>query len=122
MAFLGPESQYAAEASECAADQGAFWEYHDFLFEHQAGENQGAFSKDNLKRFAADLGLDSKVFNECLDTGKYTELVQTMTQTAQSLGVSSTPAFVINGRAILGAQPFNAFEQIIQQELAKANP
>ncbi len=122
MAFLGPESQYAAEASECAAEQEAFWEYHDYLFEHQAGENQGAFNKDNLKQFAIDLGLDSKAFNECLDTGKYTELVQTMTQTAQSLGVNSTPAFVINGRAILGAQPFNAFEQIIQQELSAANP
>jgi len=122
MAFLGPESQYAAEASECAADQDAFWQYHDFLFEHQGGENQGAFSKENLKQFALELGLDGQAFNQCLDTGKYTELVQTMSQTAQSLGVNSTPAFIINGRAVMGAQPYSTFEQIIEQELANASP
>ena len=79
VAFLGEESQWAAEASECAADQDKFWEYHDKLFASQNGENQGAFNKDNLKQFAADLKLDTAAFNECLDSGKYTQAVQEQT-------------------------------------------
>jgi protein-disulfide isomerase len=121
-AFLGQESFDAAEASECASDQDAFWEYHDLLFENQSGENQGAFNKDKLKQFAADLELDTETFNECLDSGKYTQLVRELTQTAQSIGVRSTPAFVVNGFAIVGAQPYDVFKQAIEQELGKANP
>ena len=112
-AFLGPESQWAGEASECAADQNAFWEYHDFLFDSQSGENQGAFNKDNLKAFAVQLGLDAQAFDECLDSGKYTEIVQQETAWAQSLGVQSTPTFVLNGQGIIGAQPFEAFQNAI---------
>jgi len=115
-AFLGPESQWAAEASECAGDQDAFWEYHDYLFEHQNGENQGAFDKENLKQFAADLGLDTEAFNECLDSGKYTDYVQSLTQMARQIGVQSTPTFVINGVPVLGAQPFEAFQQVIEDQ------
>jgi len=66
---------------------------------------------------AADLGLDSAAFDECLDSGKYTQQVQMDTQTARQLGVSSTPAFVINGFAVMGAQPFTVFEQTIEAEL-----
>lgn len=121
-AFLGPESAWAAEASECAAEQDAFWEFHDLLFDSQAGENQGAYNKDNLKQLAADLELDSQAFDECLDTGKYSELVQADTQIARQLGVTSTPAFLVNGNAILGAQPFSVFEQIIEGELGNNTP
>ncbi|MEW5718934.1 MAG: thioredoxin domain-containing protein, partial [Chloroflexota bacterium] len=90
MAFLGPESKWAAEASECAGEQGKFWEYYDKLFVSHAGENQGAFSKDNLKKFAADLKLDAAKFNTCLDSGKYSSTVENDTAFAQSLGISST--------------------------------
>ncbi len=120
--FLGPESQWAAEASECASDQDAFWEYHDLLFSSQSGENQGAFNKDNLKKFAAGLGLDTQAFDECLDSGKYTDVIKAQTATAQSLGVTSTPAMVINGQPIIGAQPFTAFQQVIDQKLSEAQP
>lgn len=113
-AFLGPESKWAGEASECAADQNAFWEYHDFLFNNQNGENKGAFNKDNLKAFAVQLALDPQTFNECLDSGKYTEIVQQETAWAQSLGVQSTPTFVLNGQGIVGAQPFEVFQQAIE--------
>jgi protein-disulfide isomerase len=113
VAFLGPESAWAAEASECAADQDAFWEYHDLIFESQAGENQDAFSKDALKQFAVDLGLDSQAFDECLDSGKYVETVQNDTEIARQIGATSTPAFIINGQALVGAQPFDVFQQII---------
>jgi protein-disulfide isomerase len=117
VAFLGEESVWAAEASECAADQDAFWEYHDKLFVSQSGENQGAFNKDNLKQFAADINLDTVAFNACLDSGKYTQAVQEQTATANQLGVRSTPAFVINGVPVLGAQPFETFQQIIEESL-----
>ena len=120
--FLGPESQWAAEASECASDQDAYWEYHDYLFDHQAGENQGAFSKDNLKQFAVTLGLDAQAFNDCLDSGKYTDLVQTQASTARQLGVQSTPSFMVNDQALVGAQPFETFSQIIDQQLKQATP
>jgi len=120
--FLGDESTWAAEASECAAEQDAFWEYHDKLFEKQAGENEGAFSKDNLKKIAAELKLDTETFNECLDSGKYSEEVQKMYSLAQSIGVTSTPAFIINGQPILGAQPFESFQQIIEADLQSAQP
>jgi len=117
-AFLGQESQWAAEASECAADQDAFWEYHDYLFDNHGGENQGAFSMDNLKRFAEELGLDTDVFNECLDSGKYTQVVQSETTAGQQLGVQSTPTFLVNGQPVVGAQPFEVFEQVIENLLA----
>ena len=115
---MGQESQWAAEASECAADQDAFWEYHDYLFENHAGENQGAFSKDNLKRFADELGLDTQAFNECLDSEKYTQVVQNETNAGRQIGVQSTPTFLVNGQPVVGAQPFDVFQQIIEERLA----
>ncbi|GAB4521419.1 MAG: hypothetical protein Fur0018_01900 [Anaerolineales bacterium] len=113
-AFLGQESLWAAEASECAADQSAFWEYHDKLFNSQNGENRGTFNKNNLKAFAADLGLDTKTFNQCLDGGKYTEYVKSQVDVGRQIGVQSTPTFLVNGQAVVGAQPFEAFQQAIE--------
>lgn len=121
-AFLGEESQWAAEAAECAGDQNKFWDFHDYLFTHQNGENQGAFSKDNLKAFAADMGLDTKTFNTCLDSGKYTQLVTDQTQLGQLLGVTSTPTFAINGQGIRGAQPFETFQTAIEAILNPVTP
>jgi protein-disulfide isomerase len=117
--ILGPESQLAAEASECAADQDAFWIYHDRLFEAQQGKNLGAYSKSNLKVYTAELGLDSILFDQCLDSGKYSDLVKAESQKAASLGVRSTPSFLINGRPVVGAQPIEVFRQYIDAELGK---
>ncbi len=117
--FLGDESGYAAEASECAGEQNAFWEYHDYLFEQLASEDQQDFTKDNLKRFAADMELDAKAFDACLDSGKYAQEVSQQTSFAQSLGVRSTPSFVINGQAVVGAQSFETFQQVIESELSR---
>jgi predicted DsbA family dithiol-disulfide isomerase len=89
------------------------------LFDGHTGGQKADFSKENLKTMAADLGLDTEEFNQCFDSGKYTELVQTQTSTAQSLGVSSTPAFLVNGIAIIGAQPFENFQEVIEAELEK---
>lgn len=118
-AFLGTESLMAAEASECAAEQGAFWPYHDILFANQAGENQGAFSKTRLKAFAAALKLDTKAFNSCLDSRRYRQKVQAETQDGRARGVTSTPTTFVNGQKIEGALPFSQFQQLIEAELAK---
>ncbi len=119
MAFLGPESTWAAEASECAGDQDAFWQYHDKLYASQAGENQGAFNKDKLKQFAVELGLDVQKFYVCLDSGKYTAQVTADSQAAGELGVSSTPSFVVNGKGMTGALPFSELQQAIEAARTK---
>lgn len=111
--FLGQESIWSGAAARCAQDQGKFWEYHDYLYSHQNGENQGAFSKDNLKKFAAALGLDTAKFNSCVDSGKY-ESQMTQAQTAgQSYGVNGTPATFVNGQLISGAAPYAQFKTAI---------
>jgi protein-disulfide isomerase len=136
-AFLGLESQAAAEASECAAEQDAFWEYHDVLFGSQAGVSaeqdafweyhdvlfgsQAGVSADGLRQFADELGLDVEAFDDCLGSGKYASLVRSETASAQSLGVTGTPSFLINGRPLVGALPFDAFQQVIEAELAQVN-
>jgi protein-disulfide isomerase len=117
--LLGPESQLAAEASECAADQGAFWDYHDRLFDAQQGKNKGAYRTENLIRYAAELGLETVTFSNCLDTGIYTQTVREESATAASLGIRGTPSFLINGRPLIGAQPFEVFQQYIEAEISK---
>ncbi|MFP4524002.1 MAG: DsbA family protein [Candidatus Woesearchaeota archaeon] len=101
-------AQKAAEAAECAHDQGAFWEYHDKLF-----ANPDGLGTDSLKKHAADLGLDVQEFNECLDSGKHAEEVQADAEAARQQGITGTPGFVINGQTVTGAQPFDKFQQII---------
>ncbi|MEK6891803.1 MAG: DsbA family protein [Nanoarchaeota archaeon] len=107
-------AQKAAEASECANEQNKFWEYHNKLF-----ENQHSLDTDSLKKYASELGLDANKFNSCLDTGKMKSIVQKDFDDGAKYGVSGTPAFFINGISIVGAQPYDAFKQIIDQELNK---
>lgn len=117
-AFLGQESEWAAMAAECANEQGKFWAYHDYLYNHQAGENQGAFAKASLKGFAAALGLDTAKFNQCLDSDKYLDEVKKDTAAGRAAGVSGTPSSFVNGRIIVGALPFDQFKTVIDQALA----
>ena len=119
LAFLGPESLWAAQAAECAADQGKFWEYHDIVFARQQGENQGAFSKDKLIGFAQELGLDMAQFEPCLKEDRTLERVQGDINEAEGLGVRSTPTFFINGRPVAGALPIENFHAIIEQAQAE---
>ena len=107
-------AQKSAEAAECANEQGKFWNYHDKLF-----QNQATLETDSLKRFAQELGLDTARFNSCLDSGKMTTEVQKDVSDGTSYGVSGTPAFFVNGTPLSGAQPFEEFEKIIEQELKK---
>lgn len=110
-AFLGPESIRAAEATRCAGDQSKFWEYHDYLYNHQKGENQGNFSDPRLKSFARDLGLNTALFNQCLDSGKYAQAVADSKTEATGAGVSGTPKgfILVAGKTVStidGAEPF----------------
>lgn len=117
VAFLSEESLSAAEASECAADQGAFWEYHNLLFERLTS-GQRSFNKDNLKRFAQELNLDMTAFNTCLDSQQYTSQITYQTETAHSIGIQGTPSFLVNGQTVRGAQPFEVFQRVIEAERA----
>lgn len=117
--FLGQESNYAASAARCANEQGKFWDFHDYLYNNQGQENSGAFSKDNLKKFAATLGLNTDQFNACLDADKYSKDYQADLADGQKAGVNGTPTVFVNGVAIVGAQPYSAFKQAIDAALAK---
>lgn len=119
MAFIGPESEWAAEATECANEQGKFWEYHDKVFDNQAGENKGAYAKPVLKRFAKEIGLDQAKFDACLDTNKYLAAVQAETKKASQLGARSTPSFLINGKLLEGGLPYDQFAQLLNTLLPK---
>lgn len=107
-------AQKAAEASQCANDQGKYWEYHEKLY-----ANQKALTLADLKKYAADLGLNSAKFNECLDSDKYADEVKKDLADGESYGVDGTPAFFINGVKLVGAQPYEEFEKIIEAELKK---
>ena len=111
---IHPQAYQAAEAGECARQQGKFWEYHDALF-----ANQRALSEDDLKRHAAEIGLDAAKFAACLDGGQAKAHVDADLKEGEALGVSSTPSFFINGRFVAGALPYATFEQIIKDELAR---
>lgn len=107
-------AQKAAEATECASEQGKFWEMHDKLF-----TNQEQFGIDNFKKWAGELKLDTQKFNTCFDSGKYSEKVKKDLAEGQSKGVDGTPATFVNGKLIPGAQPFDNFKTIIDLELKK---
>jgi len=120
--FLGPESIESAEAARCAEDQGKFWEYHDYLFAHQNGENKGAFSNPNLESFAKILGLQTTTFNQCLDQGKYAQAVTASKAEGDSAGVTGTPkGFILKGGKIVstidGAEPATTVKQKLDATL-----
>jgi protein-disulfide isomerase len=108
-------AQKAAEASECAAEQGKFWEMHDLLF-----QNQNTLYITALKKYAADIGLDTALFNSCLDSGAMAERVRADIDEGRRRGVSSTPLFFVNGVKISGAQPYSVFKSTIDSELRKS--
>jgi protein-disulfide isomerase len=112
-----PEARKAAEAAHCAGDQKKYWEMHDRLF-----LNQSDLAVPRLKDHAAALSLDTATFDQCLDSGKYADAVSADFRYGQQIGVESTPTVYINGRQLLGAQPFEAFEFVINEELARKQP
>jgi protein-disulfide isomerase len=105
-------SQKAAEATECADDQGKFWEYQDLIW------SKGAVDAAGLKGYAAELGLDTATFDDCLDSGEKASETQKDYKDGQSYGVTGTPAFFINGQLVKGAKPFESFKSLIDAALA----
>ncbi len=119
MAFLGRDSPVAAQASYCAGDQDAYWEYHDILYESQEPQiDNGWAGGQRLKALAFSLGLDAELFNECLDSKKYQKRVQNNLSEGRSKGVSGTPTFFIVSsdgaeQRLVGAQPYSVFKSVI---------
>lgn len=122
------ESQDAAMAAYCAADQNKFWEMNDSLFTNVIGEDAGSFTTKRLEAIAKSLGLDTSSFNSCLTSGKYQSQVNQDLQDASTAGITGTPFFTITYTAggqsktdtIDGAQPFSAFQQKLDAALAAA--
>jgi len=112
---IHPQAFVAAQAGNCAREQGKFWEYHDKMF-----GNQSALQPANLKQYAADVGLDTAKFNQCLDSSKYEARVQAALGVGGQLGITSTPTVFVNGRMINGAQPIEVFQSVIDEELTRA--
>ncbi len=111
LAILGAASVQAAIAAECAHEQGRFWPYHDKLF---ASAGPLAFSKGNLKRYAEELRLDTARFNTCVDTEQPREKIERETMVGRAIGMTGTPGFLINRERLIGAYPYEAFEEIIE--------
>lgn len=109
-----PEAEPAALASECAAEQGKFWEYADELF-----ANQTSLSSDYYGTLAGTLGLNQNKFDECVSSKKYQAEVDADTASGAAAGVNGTPATFINGQLVSGAVPFASLKSIIDAELAK---
>jgi len=109
------QAEKAGEAAACAGEQGKFWEMHDLLW-----ANSAQLQVADLKAHAATLGLDAASYGQCLDSGRHAGLVEADLRAGQGYGVSGTPAFFVNGRPLVGAQPFDAFAQVIDDELQRA--
>ena len=114
LADIHPLAPKAHEAARCAAEQGKFWEYHDLLFERAP-----SLAPAELKQYAGELKLDGATFAKCLDSGKYRQAVAGDVAEGARLGASGTPTFLINGRIVVGAKPIDAFQKLIDGELAK---
>jgi len=110
-----PYAEKAGEAAACAGDQGRFWEMHDQLWAHNT-----KLDVADLKGYAGALNLDAAAFAQCLDSGRHAGLVSRDMDAGSGYGVSGTPAFFVNGRPLVGAQPFEAFQQVIDDELQRA--
>ena len=108
-----PEAPKAAEAARCAGDQGKYWEMHDRIF-----ANQQAMGVPALKQHAAALKVDTAQFDQCLDSGKHAGAVAKDIKQGESLGVQSTPTMFVNGRPVVGAQSYEYFVGVIDEELA----
>jgi protein-disulfide isomerase len=111
---IHPSAEKAAEAAECAGEQGKYWEMHDAIF-----ANETALGVDMFKTYAVNLGLNTTSFNECLDNGAMAAEVKADQAEGLRVGIDGVPTFFINGRKLKGAQPFEAFKAIIDEELAK---
>jgi protein-disulfide isomerase len=115
----GEPTRNAANAAECAADQGKFWDYHDVLFTRQ-GTSANPFSGEALKQYAVDLGLDTTQFNRCVDSNQHIQTINEHSRIGRGRGVQATPTFFIGSQKIEGAESYATFKSVIDAELAAA--
>jgi len=117
-AFLGPASTLAAEAGECANDQGKWWPFHDYMYKNQPDESDTSmYTNDNLTQIAGNLGMDTSQFSSCLsDPATAKKVAQDLTD-GQAAGVNGTPTTFINGVAVVGAVPYTQIKQAIDADL-----
>jgi protein-disulfide isomerase len=119
--FLGPASTVAANAAECANDQGKFWDMHQYLYKNQPAETDTSmYTTDSLTTIAGQLGLDTTQFNSCLSANTDNQKVTDDMTAGQKAGVSGTPTFYINGTQLVGAEPYSVFQQTIDAALKKS--
>lgn len=114
----GDRSLQAHQAAECAGEQGMFWPIHDILFEQQ-GSLYGGDVREVIKGLAVQLPLDVDLFNNCLDEQRTSALVQSQDQHRRQLGIRTRPTFDLNGQLIVGAQPFEVFQNAIESLLGQ---
>jgi protein-disulfide isomerase len=117
LSAIHPDAQAAAEAANCAGEQQAYWPYHDALFGSKYGLNAQAYTQ-----YATELNLDVTAFNACVAERRYKDEVEADASFVRGLGFTSTPTFFINGLLVVGAQPYEVFQQIIDKELAGEIP
>jgi protein-disulfide isomerase len=119
----GPDSIAASLASQCANEQGKFWEFHDLLFNNQEAEGSGWASPANMKEFASELGLDRERFDSCLDSERYSSFVENDFAFAREISATGTPTFMVvksdgsEPEGILGAQPFSSFKAVLDKKI-----
>jgi protein-disulfide isomerase len=109
------DSPKAAEAGQCAHEQGKFWEFHDLIYD---SDNPEAIGKNDLNAYAAKIGLDMDQFSACVDTRRYQDKVNNQQQEAFEIGFTGTPAFLVNDQPFVGVQRFEVFEKVIDSLLA----
>ena len=118
-AIIGPDSVTVHSGSYCAAEQGLYWKYHDFVYANQGHENDGWANSENIKALVSEMdGIDSTTFNECLDSKKYEQIISENKKVATEAGARSTPSFIVIGpdgsaETITGAQPYGTFKAVI---------
>jgi protein-disulfide isomerase len=112
---LHPRARASAEASACADEGNKFWEYHDKLF-----ANNRALGEPELRKYAAEVGLDAKAFDECLTTRRHKDAVEADAAEARKIGITGTPAFVVNGIMMFGLQTPDSLDEVIREELGAA--
>ncbi len=118
--YLGNESTYAAKAARAAGDQGKFWQYHDALYADPQPTNSGALTEEFLAGVAKKLGLNVSEFRKTMNSDAVSTAVQADFQEGQKIGVNGTPAFLINGDPLIGAQPIGEFEKAIESAADEA--
>jgi len=111
---MHPQAKMAAMAGLCAQDQGKFWELHDWMF-----QNPAQINRETVEGAMAGLGADMELFAACLNDNRHMPNVMADLEQARSLGFNGTPAFLVNGRAITGAQPLESFVSLIEEELER---